>query len=48
VGVYSKVTRKKQFGIPLSLVVLASLAAVAFPQAAAAEAKVSAVGLPAV
>jgi hypothetical protein len=33
------VTRKKRNVFPLSLVVLASLAAVAFPQAAAAQAK---------
>jgi len=38
-GIYSKVTRKKRISTPLPLVVLASLAAVAFPQAAAAEAK---------
>ena len=45
-GIYSKVTRKKRISTPLPLVVLASLAAVAFPQAAAAEAKGSGIGLP--
>lgn len=38
-GIYSKVTRKKRTSTPLPLVVLASLAAVAFPQVAAAEVK---------